>query len=361
MRRCWKPLAIIGGIVLLAYPWISKDAIYQSIMISFDTHNHSDVITAYAQGLYPKTLYFGQKVFGFILGKIASVLPIAPIGLFVLFTEISLVVAGVTTYFVFSRLVNKRTGILAVLLSMFCANGLIFMFKVGITFDLINMYIILPMAIFFSVRYLTRGKIWYLVGALAMVAIFSIFHLTSIYLPFILTFGLLIYFGIYKKATVKVPILVVPALALNLCGLYTFLLAQTTMLTNDMVSHIAVWDRFNNISATLGTYFINMPSLIACATVYSGFAYRKKLHLTTEVKYLLAILAIISLPLLGGGILGCTSYPDRLMLDGLTYMALFIAVLLGELWVIAKDTMLKTLCIVAISASVGLRLVEWVR
>jgi hypothetical protein len=133
------------------------------------------------------------------------------------------------------------------------------------------------------------------------------------------------------------------------------------MLTNDVVSHIAVWDRFDNLPQTLGTYFINLPAVVACVVFYYGFVNRKKLHLTTETKYLLAILGIISLPLLGGGILGCTSYPDRLMLDGLTYMALFIAVLLGQLWEAVEDKTLQLVSMVAIGGGVFLRGVEWIR
>ena len=239
------------------------------------------------------------------------------------------------------------------------------------TYSLIDMYIILPLAIFFMIKWITLKKDVYLVLAGVAIAIFSSLHLVSIYVPYVgavALVSLLVYKLWTRKTVARYVTLTAIVILVNVVCLIAFMRSQTMTLNELVFGHAASMvstpgDVTKNMGVFIGIYFVNMPTFIGLVTLYYAITCRKMLDISYRVKCLLAIIGVISASLLVGGIMGFGGYPDRLMLDGILFMALLVAVLLGQLLKLKDANLywLKTLSSVGIGACILIRVIEWMR
>lgn len=143
--------------------------------------------------------YLGSLLVGIVIVWVSNSTNIGMSTLFLWFSFLSLVVAGIVLYFVMSRLINRKSGWLALILAIFCAQSVLFQFYFGQIFNLINIAIILPLLLYFTVRYLIEKKLYQLVLVIILCGLFGSFHVSGIYLPFISGFAVALYM-IYSLA-----------------------------------------------------------------------------------------------------------------------------------------------------------------
>ncbi len=374
MKRLIKPFAIIGGVFLALFPWIFKSEIYTCLTISSDSKKHAEFINAVANNLSVKDIsgvYPAQIWFGYILGWIDKVIHVAPIVLFSVFALMCLVGTGFAIYYVVSRLVDKTTGIIAVIVGIGTTNTIFFLFRYGVEYSLLDMYIVLPLAIFCLIKWLTTKKWWYIVVGLILMALFSSLHLVTMYMPYMMAFIFILlasYWIIKRKNMIRFAILAVIVLGINVLFYKLFLASSVEHSMSDIVHHISgeavvTYSSFWAYVLDLKRYILPVPTIIGLGVAYYAIKYRKLLNLNTETKYLLFILGSMAVTLLGGGILGITGHPDRLMLDGITLLALCMTILLGKIWQLKNVELswAKMGCYVFIGSALFAKLIEWVR
>jgi len=180
----WHILALIVMMLMVAVPFLVVDRQYP--MQSGDTQNNIAIAQGgkldFGAGMYP------AQGIGFALVKLDSVHPERAF----LWFDLAVLAAIMTTlYFVFSRLVSRWAGVMAVLLAIFCSAGIATLFFAGAAYSIANVFIILPWGLYFLIRWLTTKKIYYAVATLTLFGLFSVFHPTAVYLAPIL----LVFFG----------------------------------------------------------------------------------------------------------------------------------------------------------------------
>jgi len=97
-----------------------------------------------------------------------------------------LLLAMATLYFVFSRLVSKWAGVMAVVLAVFCSTGIASLFFAGAIFSVINVYILLPLGLYFLIRWLEQQRIYQIALSLLFMVAACVIHPTGIYIPLLL-------------------------------------------------------------------------------------------------------------------------------------------------------------------------------
>ena len=364
-------LAILG-LVIYAIPWITRNHIYQITMTASDAQAHSNVIDAFTNGTGTPILYPAQAVFGFILGSINKIFHAPPIAVFVVFSYVALVGVGFTIYYVVSRLTRTSvSGFLAVLVTILCTTSILVFFLYGTIYNLIDMYIVLPFAVFCLVKWLANKRVVYLVGGLLIVALFSSLHLVSIYIPYTvatIVAGLIVYSIVTRRNTRYFIGTALLVLAVNLVFSWLFLRNQLLPLVASVVANADTTVRETNqwagyLYQMTWVYLTPKVLVLGLLTAITMVLYRKHLVIKAEAKYLICIVGALALVLVAGGILGVSGYPGRVMLDASTVVALSIALGMGELWQVKKVDLswFKVSSLAVIGVSVVLTLIEWMR
>ena len=123
-------------------------------------------------------------------------------------------------YFVFSHLVSKWAGLMAVFLILFCSAGVTVLFFSGTIFSIVNVFIVLPLGLYFVIKWLTCQRVYQAVLAILLLVAFSLLHPTGAYLLPVL----LIFFAItlcskryrnYRTIIVFALLLIITALSVS--------------------------------------------------------------------------------------------------------------------------------------------------
>lgn len=308
---------------------------------------HIGVIQAINNGEQVDTLYYGQDILAYIMKPFADSENLETIYLW--FSFIILIVCAVVLYYVTNKLVNGTAAILVIPITFCCSVGIFALFKFGVIFNIINMCIVLPLAVLFSVRWFAGKGEWNALLGLLSFTLFSIFHVTSLYLPYVVGVALVVYVG-YALKKHKV-------VSLKRAIPYGFVLALMNILVADQfiggVSKIQTTSAFvgegtshivNLMAATPASLVIIMEflsfTIILTVLAIAGFiALRKKTIVDSQKKILLYIFGSFILALGFGLIL--MSMPQlsqmsidilwfhRIALDLATIIAMATACVLG--------------------------------
>jgi hypothetical protein len=141
----------------------------------------------------PPVRYNAYYIVGYPLDLIANIFHTNKDVLFFWFNYIVLFGIGLSLFYILKNLINLATGLLTLLIPIFASYSILLLFYSGVIFNLINICIILPFAIYFMIKYIQTIKAKYAVGSVLMFALFSIFHITGIYLSFMVIGGLFLY------------------------------------------------------------------------------------------------------------------------------------------------------------------------
>ncbi len=362
-------ILLIFAVVILA-PILYQGYIYPSL--GDDSAAHMRTIDKIAAGdLAPDTMYLGTIIAGIPIRLFSKLTGISTNSLFLWFSFLSLAAVAVTIYFVTRSFVGKQAALLATILAIFCTQSILALFLFGVIFNIINMYIILMLGIYFLVKFLNERKPWQAVASGGLASIFSIFHTTALYLPYVALplIGLAsLYYLIQKKRRDMLEvsffggIAVAASVLLSKIFLPGFSLAGVTS-SPSTIAYMADPPAFPGtatgqlpaaaesaaesvvrvieFSPTFGEYIIEYLSpatlAILIASVIGLIIYRKKVKWSSETKLFIGILSCFGAATLIGSLSGLVPAPVRLMLDSSTLFAIVAGCLAGVLLVTIKS------------------------
>lgn len=304
--------------------------------IGDDSAMHLEAIDLLRVGDMTKVGYLGIVLVGYPILWISSLTNIGIDPLFLWFSSLALVLVGITLYFVMRGLVNNQAGWLSLILVIFCAQGVLFQFYFGQIFNLINIAIILPWLIFFTVRYLTKGKVSQLVLTIFFAGLFGAFHSSGIYLPFFAGFVTVVYviYSRVKKQRIQLRGVVLGASIVVFSILVAvFLDPFALMRRNIIVEAICSVFNFdaNRMAVPVANYMLGIVSItILGILVFTCMFYKDILkNIRDETKILLAILLSGAVLLTVATFARISFDPWRTALDLATILALIATVSVG--------------------------------
>jgi len=231
-----------------------------------------------------------------------------------------LLLAMATLYFVFSRLVSRWAGVMAVVLAVFCSTGIASLFFAGAIFSVINVYILLPLGLYFLIRWLEQQKIYQIVLSLIFMVATCVIHPTGIYLPLLLLVfsGALMLTKQYRKK-----------------GLIVFAFTVVTSCVALFAVGIPYIEHYlwNPVAPPIsaGVFLKQYLSITTAVLLIAGVLLLRVLKAEMETKSKLAIMALLSLAvvLVPLAFTAISRDPGRQAIDLASVAALLAACLLG--------------------------------
>lgn len=148
-----------------------------------DTAYHLAVIQKITptQPVVTGTIYAGQWIVGYPIKLLEFVFHVPITTSFLWFNYLALIGIVLTSYFVFSKLVSRVTGIIAALVSFLFSTN-VALFQSGAIYDIVNLGIIFPWMLYFTITAI-KEKSWKRgVIALLLADLFAVFHANGVYL-----------------------------------------------------------------------------------------------------------------------------------------------------------------------------------
>jgi hypothetical protein len=296
-------------------------------------------------------LYWGYAIIGYPLKWFYDFTLINYNDLFLWFNYLVLIGIGATFYFVLSRLVNYKAGLLSLIIPFFVSLGIWWEFEYGMIFNLINMGIIFPFILYSGIRWITQHKRYHLVCLVLLCILFSLFHSTGIYLaPMIIL--LFVFALVFKRQYITKPIAVmgISIIIMNLLTSY-MLINQTNLILPKAVSY--------SISGKLFplSYYIDGASSIGIVmTVLSIYLIYRCKKINKESKLILyALFSMIVLLIIST--LGFSPSPDRQIFDMAILFGLTTSVCVGIVVNYKRESSYLLLTLVVLGASFNI--VHW--
>jgi len=356
-KRIFVYLLVVSLILLM--PIIQNR--HQQIDNSSDIKAHTAVIQAVVDGQpLPYIIYMGVLVIAYPLAGIVKLTGFDVRTVYIWFNFIALIGAAFSLFFVTRKLVNKTASWLSVPITMFCSVSILAMFTAGVIFNVINMYVILPWAVYFMVKWITQKKWYYWLISIAMLGLFFVFHASGMYLPFAMAsfLGGAILWRILKgQYTSFKPILMLclPLMAIGV-GLSARLLPLLGYLDRLGMDYGAI-NPSQFVKLNLGF----VTAILLCLGIYGYIVSRKLIRISIEAKLFGLLLLCFVLPLAVGMAFNILSASARLALDLGAIMALIIACLLGVLLDTKRGWWIKDAVTYLTIAGVCITLFSWLR
>lgn len=301
------------GVVLLL-PMFLNNEIVDTIRASTDMEAHLSVVTGESNNI----LYSGQYILKYLLYPYADKEYLDIV--YIVFNFVMLIAVTITLYYIVRRLVNDKASYIVIPMVLFVATGIFALFKYGVIFSIINMYLILPFGVYFLIRWFT-GKHWWN-GALAGVLfiLFSLFHVTGYYLPVFIAVSLFGYLIIGLLTHKWWQWQKVVAIA---CISFIFL---------PFIGKDIIQSQGFDIKALKLLYM----HLSAIGLVLLGFGiygiYRHYKEMRTETKMFLYIYLCMAVSLCGGLAFMATEEFNRIAIDLASTLAILSACMIGYAW-----------------------------
>jgi hypothetical protein len=279
--------------------------------------------------------------------------------LFLWFNYAALALIGLTIYLVMSRLAGRRAGWLALVITLFCAQGILFQFYYGQIFNAINMGIILPLLLFFAVRYLREGRVYQFVFALLIGGLFGSFHTSGIYLPFIAGFATIVYLAwcLLKRRRIQVrfvslggSLVVLPAIA------FVLLVPSAWGLVHSATHNIGQVMAVPVANYLMGIVSPTVLVLLAFIVVFFRDIVRSVFG---ESKILALILSCVAVVLAVTAFAKLSLDPFRQALDLATVLALLVSVLVVSFGWTKKRELVGLVLVLAIGFGLWHNLPTW--
>lgn len=333
---------------------------FDYVSMGTDSESHLETFNNFEIGKAPRMVYLGQVIVGFPLKLLEGIINIEHS--FLLFQFLALVSAMAVLFFVVTKLVNKEAGLLVIPIAFFCTQGMLTLFSFGIIFNIINMYIILPLAFLFAIRWWLNRKGYQAVLAVCLFLLFSTFHSTALYLPYAI--GLLITVFIAYKLIKKdkAPLLKYVPFGLLFLVL-SLVVSRFTLPTLFSLQALTIQSVTGGTSISPPAYppptltrfmfaYLSPATLaILGASAIGLYLYRKRLEWTQETKLFLVALSCFAVVLIPGAFIAISPDPARLALDLATILAIITACLAGKILSLkrTKPLMIGTFAIIATS------------
>ncbi len=244
------------------------------------------------------------------------------------------------------------------------------------------MYVILPFAVYFAIKWLDDKGWQYLGLAVVLFALFSMFHYTALYLPYVVGCSLAIYvvyaFGRHNtKPLLKVVPFAVGLVAINMILSSLFLSGasgmQTTVMllppsasptpstpaspippsTEEVVSLNSLRLLAKHLSAT--------TIALGCLAVGGLVVWHRRIEVDNQGRIWLLILGSFVVALLGGLLTLATPEFNRIAIDLATMIAIATACALGLVMQSKKFGGFDTVVILLVVVGSATTLINWVR
>ncbi len=344
MRLNRQKLITIGALLLFSVVIFLPPILYGYVYpnVGDDATGHLAVFDSIQDGSTPRFAYLAHVIIGYPLVWISNLFDISIDSVFLWFSFMALALVGITLYLVVSRLVNKQAGWLTLVLTLFGAQGILFQFYFGQIFNLINIGIILPWLLYFTVRYLEDKKISQLVLVIIFVGLFGSFHTSGIYLPFIAGFTTVVYviYSRIKKQGIELQGVVLGGSIVAFSIIVAVFLDPFALMGKGNIGaniFYIVTDLMNRMAVPVANYILDIVSLLILAgLIFTCMFYKDVLkNIRSETKSFLTIL------LCTAGILLVVTFTKlsfdswRTALDLATILTLIVAISVGllmELW-----------------------------
>ncbi len=344
MKR-WYWIAII--LVLLAIIIVLPPLIYHYVYpnVSDDSSEHLKVFDKIVVNPFgTEVIYLGQWIVGFLIGLTGHIDVI-----FLWFSFIVLLAIGIMIFFITSKMINIQAGLLAIPLVMFCTTAIISLFEHGILFNLINMYLVLPVAVILMVYWISAQKNIYLISSMIAFGLFSIFHTSGLYLTYIIIpFGLLLTgILIWKKRKKLATRVIVYCFGLAIMNQLLTIYATpkavkrvagattSNLLNNTVYSGVlppTIFEFFNS-------YLSSMTTLFLIVSVGFLIVYRKRAwSILSEKGKIFLLFLLVTIAALGfASFTKYTFDPTRIAFDLAVTLAIFTACTSGLALVILLE------------------------
>lgn len=329
------PLVVIGvSILIVMMPLLLHNDILDSIVGSADMKAHTDVVRQYSVASNTDgTLYWGQKALAVIMSPLGKSINLDTFYLWLSF--LVLIIMIVTLYYVVRKLAGRTSALLVLPMILFCTPSIISLFKYGVIFSIINMYIILPIALLLGIYWVTKRKIYYLLSSLVVFTLFSAFHFTSMYLPYGLGLAIVVYliYAIVRRQWGYVkPVLLlgIPVILLNI--------VMTALLMDSRIAEVGGYSlniNGNNILSMLQvitSHIYLVPVLLLCGIFIVWLPRYGMKNMGAKINAYLIILISFVIVLFGGIMLEITTnilYINRMATDLAVLLTIAVACVIG--------------------------------
>ncbi len=329
MRQVYKNPFTIGGLSIFALiillPLFLGNRF--SIDVSSDMAFHTSVVKAMIDGTpKPPLPYQGDIIVGLILFTVIAYTKWSIASVYLGFNFLALLGVAFTLFYVTRKLVGVVASWLIIPIVFFVAPGILVLFRYGVIFSIINMYIILPWAIYYGIKWITQKRKRYAAMAVMLVLLFGVFHTTALYLPFVIGCLIIVAFLTknYKVAFISFGVVVV-----------TFFIALVALpAVNNSGALALIGDLFSGDSLMSPWRFISsfMGYPLALLLVLSLVAYilsRRYMRISFEAKMFMLVWLCFVIPLTVATFATSENNGTRVAIDLSTILAILTACLLG--------------------------------
>ena len=313
-------------------------------------------------------LYLGEWLLALVVANATKVLDTSLSSFYLWANYIILFGIGTVLCLVISNTVNKKAGLLTIPIAMFCTQSLLKLFAWGTIFSIANMFLVLPLTLLFLAKWLTQKKVIYALLSLVSLIVFSLFHPSSLYLPFALGI-FLAGFALYKtiKKQQKEAIVTYSTGGAVLSLHFALVFSSPILfggLTDGVTSRLLATIQ-NGLQMTLSPieflYIYLSPATlgIACVAIAGLLQYRREIIVKEETK--LSLLMFISfMPALAIGTFTNLAFEmSRHAADLSTVVAIVTACLAGIVLTSHKSKLLTIVIIGIVSIGTVPTLATW--
>ena len=310
-----------------------------------DAAAHLENMDRIRAGEEPIMSYWGTAIVGYPLVWVAEALNLSNDTVYVWWSYAMVALAGVVMYLVVSSIVNRWAGITAAGLVLFGTQGLMYLFNYGVMFDIVNMAVILPVALWLSVKWLKYGGWGYGIGAVLAFCLFSVFHTSGEYLIYVsalLLAGYLLLIALISiKDMVPKQLAVIEPTPIAVVGFLGLVLLLSWLLTSDFTATPDTAERLQASGpwlAKLQVEGISFPTFlfgvlglvpIGLGVLGAVVIFKRKQETRVEPWLLMAILVGLAAVLVVGAFVGGSPDPSRQALDLAIIVTVLVAVITG--------------------------------
>ena len=193
MRKLTIPYLVIVLIIIIM-PMLLHNNIVETIEASSDMKAHVSII----EGNNHNVSYLGQTLLKWLFHPLADSENLRTY--YMVFNFVVLITVFYTLFFVTKAFFNLQSAFITPILSLFVSTNILGLFKYGVIFNIINVYIILPIALYNLVKWFTDNKLRNGIVGLSLLGLFSVFHYSGYYIIAFIVLSLIGYtvYGLVK-------------------------------------------------------------------------------------------------------------------------------------------------------------------
>ncbi|KKN79336.1 hypothetical protein LCGC14_0341180 [marine sediment metagenome] len=325
-------LVVFSAVILL--PPIIHGYVYPNIGDDTAAHmNLMDYIGIFApEDIIGEQIRYGALyIIGYPLDFLSHIFNVDNDMLFLWFNFIALLGMGLTLFFIFKSLIGLYAGLLALVIPIFTSYSILQLFYSGVIFEIINLGIILPLAVYCTIKWLITKKKRFAFGAIGLSLLFAVFHSTGVYLPFMAIAGIfafIVYKLVNKQTISRRGLLGVGVVCIGITVVILLSPIRINLIQAMAVPSIGI----SGLALLQKSFFYYLSYYVLVILIVSGglLIVKYKLILPYE-KLTVLIFSILGAVMLPAILFGLSPQPFRQGIDLAIFLSLLAVALLGIL------------------------------